>query len=245
MSMSRSQRGSHLPYRTLAGVVPYAKGWLAASAKLQGITMSAEEPQVFSTILDVLDYKPAYQVVALFAPIGLLDKSTPGGRRCDRDARHLLGRPRSSAIVSAPARPVLRCTSFAEAATANGGHLSPVSWRQMRRIAEVDANLAPYWQRTVFEVHPELSLFQLNGDRPVRFSKHVRAGIAERTALLEERFPGVERVLKARISGVKEPQLIDAAVCLWTARRIVSRAVNRLPEDPEWDGLGLRMEIVR
>ena len=200
--MARSQRGSHLPYRTLAGVVPYAKGWLAATAKLQGITMSPEEPQVFPTILDVLDYKPAYQIVALFAPIGLLDEPTPGGRNCDRDARRLLGRPRSSAIVSAPARPVLASTDFVEAAKANGGHLSPVSWKQMRRIAEVDTNLAPYWQRTVFEVHPELSLFQLNGDRAVRFPKHSRAGMEERTALLQERFPGVERVLgRARLRG--------------------------------------------
>lgn len=245
MSMSRSQRGSHLPYRTLAGAVPYANGWLVASAKLQGITMSPEEPQVFSKIVDVLDYKPAYQIVALFAPIGLLDESAPGGRHCDRDARRLLGRPRSSAIVSAPARPVLTCANFAEATKANGGHLNPVSWRQMRRIAEVDANLAPYWQRTVFEVHPELSFFQLNSDRPVRFSKHARAGIEERISLLQDRFPGVERVLDARVAGVKKPQLIDAAACLWTARRIVSRAVSRLPEDPEWDGLGLRMEIVR
>src|SRR5579862_4775050 len=107
MSMSRSQRGSHLPYRTLAGAVPYAKGWLVASAKLQGITMSAEEPQVFPNIIDVLDYKPAYQVVALFAPIGLLDDPTAGGRHCDRYARKLLGQPRSSSIASAPARAVL------------------------------------------------------------------------------------------------------------------------------------------
>jgi predicted RNase H-like nuclease len=32
---------------------------------------------------------------------------------------------------------------------------------------------------------------------------------------------------------------------MWTARRIVSRAITRLPEDPEWDSQGLRMEIVR
>jgi predicted RNase H-like nuclease len=207
--------------------------------------MAPEEPQLFPTILDVLDYKPAYQVVALFAPVGLLDEPTPGGRHCDRDARRLLGRPRSSAIVSAPARPALGRSSFAEAAQANGGRLSPVSWRQMARITEVDASIAPYWQRTVFEVHPELSLFQLNGDRPVRFSKHTRAGRGERIALLMERFPGIERVLGAHIRGINAAQLIDAAACLWTARRIISRAVSRLPEDPEWDGLGLRMEIVR
>src|ERR1700688_2257519 len=115
MAMRGPHRGARLPYRTLAGVVPYARGWLAATAKLQGITMSPEEPQVFSSLLDVLDYKPAYQVIALFAPVGLLDEPTPGGRHCDRDARRLLGRPRSSAVVSAPARPALGGETFAEA----------------------------------------------------------------------------------------------------------------------------------
>src|SRR6202035_2401417 len=100
--------------------------------------------------IEVLDYKPAYQVISLFAPIGLLDEPARGGRQCDRDARRLLGRPRSSAIVSAPARPAVTCTTFEAAAQANGGHMSPVSWRQIRKIAEVDANIAPYWQRTVF-----------------------------------------------------------------------------------------------
>jgi hypothetical protein len=32
---------------------------------------------------------------------------------------------------------------------------------------------------------------------------------------------------------------------LWTARRAVGRAMNRLPLDPQWDNHGLRMELVR
>jgi len=243
--MRRPQRGAHLPYQVLAGVVPCPPGWLAATAKLQGITMSPEDPQVFKSFLDVLDYKPAYQVIALFAPVGLPDKPTPRGRQCDRDARRLLGRPRLSAIVSAPARAALNKTTFEEAAAANGGHLSPVSWRQLARVSEVDRDIAPYWQRTVFEVHPELSFYQLNEDQPVQFSKHSQAGLEERRAMLTNRFPGVERIIDTRLPRVRPAHLFDAAVCLWTARRIVARAVNRLPEDPEWDSLGLRMEMVR
>lgn len=34
-------------------------------------------------------------------------------------------------------------------------------------------------------------------------------------------------------------------VGLWTARRIAARAVSRLPENPEWNEDGLRMELVR
>lgn len=240
-----SGRGAVLPYRLIAGVLPVPGGWLAATAKVQGVTVAPERPQVFPTFIDVLDYKPAYQVVALFAPVGLLDQPVPKGRTCERAARSLLGHPRSSAIASAPVRAVLGCSTYEDAVTANGGQLSPVRWRQIKKIAEVDKDVAPYWQRTVFEVHPELSFFQLNEDRPVSYPKHTQAGVAERRALLAARLPGVETIVDARLTGVTVPQLVDAAACLWTARRIFSRAISRLPEDPEWDSLGLRMEFVR
>ncbi len=245
MSMPGPHRGAHLPYRTLAGAVPYPRGWLTATAKLQGITVSPEEPKVFSSLLAVLDYKPAFQVVALFSPVGLLDEPSPGGRQCDRDARLLLGRPRSGAIVSAPARPALRASSYKGAVAANGGSLSAVSWSLIKKAAEVDTEMAPYWQRTVFEVHPELSFYQLNDDSSVRYPKHTQAGRSERRTLLEARLPGVERILDARIPRVTAAHLLDAAACLWTARRVISRHIERLPMDPEWDSKGLRMEIVR
>jgi predicted RNase H-like nuclease len=245
MSMPTGHRGAQLPYQTLAGVVSCPSGWLAATAKLQGITMSPEEPQVFKSILDVLDYKPAYRVIALFCPIGLPDQPVRGGRRCDRDARKLLGWPRSGSIMSSPTRAALGSSSYKEAVVANGGSLSALSWRRMNRVAEVSDAIAPYWQRTVYEVHPELSFYQLNDDRPLLHSKHKRAGVDERRSLLEARVPGVGRILEARIPRINPAHLLDATACLWTARRIVSRAVHRLPEDPEWDSEGLRMEIVR
>jgi predicted RNase H-like nuclease len=247
MSMSgpRSQRGSHLPYRTLAGVVPCPNGWLMASAKLQGITMAPEQPQVVRTFLEVLDYKPAFQVVALFSPVGLLDEPDSRGRTCDREARALLGRPRAGAVLSTPVRAALKCDTYAEAKEANGGRLSTVGWRVLKRTVEVHAQMAPYWQRTIHEVHPELSFFQLNEDTPVRFSKHTQAGREERRALLVGHVPGVERIIDERVAGATPAHVLDAAACLWTARRIISRGVVHLPEHPEWDSEGLRMGFVR
>src|SRR5271155_1686027 len=107
MSMPSSRRGARLPYRLLAGVVPCRRGWIVASAKLQGITMSAEDPQLFSTFLEVLDYKPAFQVVALFTPVGLLEGGDAQVRRCDREARMALGWPRMGSITPAPPRSAL------------------------------------------------------------------------------------------------------------------------------------------
>ncbi|HXW81038.1 MAG TPA: DUF429 domain-containing protein, partial [Acidimicrobiales bacterium] len=122
---------------------------------------------------------------------------------------------------------------------------SPIVWYQRRKIAEVDNDIAPYWQRTVFEVHPELSFFQLNGDKPLQYPKRTGKGRDERREILTARIPGVERILDARLNRIAAARLLDAAACLWTARRIMSRAVTRLPDDPEWDSQGLRMEMVR
>ncbi len=123
--------------------------------------------------------------------------------------------------------------------------MSAVAMLQLPKIREVAKEIQPYWQRTVFEVHPELSFFQLNDDHPVRYSKHLSAGREERRRLLAARLDGIERILDADIPGVHEWHLLDAAAALWTSRRIAARAIQRVPENPEWDSEGLRMEIVR
>jgi predicted RNase H-like nuclease len=224
--------------------VPCGAGWLVAPGRLQGITLSCADPQLFSSLIDVLDYKPSYEVIALSCRIGLLDTPTPGGRTCDREARRLLGHPRGAAIFSAPLRRALGAQTYDEAAELNGG-MNPAAYSILRRVAEVDAAIAPYWQRTVYEVHPELSFYQLNDDTPVRYSKHSYIGYIERRALLERRVHGVGQILDAKVHGARRHHLVDAAASLWTARRIAGRAVARVPEDPEWDAQGLRMEIVR
>ena len=115
----------------------------------------------------------------------------------------------------------------------------------LQRYREVALEMAPYRQRTVFEVHPELSFFQINGDEPLRWSKKTEAGMLERADLLTRRVPGVERILEAEFSDVPAAHLLDAAAMLWTARRISARAAIRIPSEPEWDEQGLRMELVR
>lgn len=238
------QRGQPLPYDLLAGVVPTKAGWVVASAKLQGIQMYPNEPELLDNLQDVLDYRPSFKVIALNAPIGLLEEPVDGGRACDREARQLIGFPRAGAIPTPPIRKALGASNYEEAARLSGG-MGAVTWGLLRRFAEVDQEMAPYRQRTIFEVQPELSFYQLNEDRPMQFSKRSHIGMEERKALLKGRIQGMERIVDADIPKVKPWQLIDAAVCLWTTRRIASRAMTRIPEDPEWDETGLRMELVR
>jgi len=231
------RRGAPVPYRPLAGVEPCPGGWFVVSGKLQGVSLFPDPGQVVASITEVLDTRPSYEIVALHAPIGLPGERTPGGRACDRQARKLLGTRRGAAVTAPPTRSVVYDIS--------GEGLSAVVRAQLVRIREVQRDVATYHQRTVFEVHPELGFYQLNDDAPLRYGKRTRMGIEERLSLLQARMPGIERVLDNVPDGVRLPTVLDACVDLWTARRIAARAVARLPEVPEWNEDGLRMELVR
>ncbi len=238
-SNSSLHRGPELPYDLVAGVKPCATGWLVASAKVHGTTFAPDEPKVYETFVDVLDERPSFAILALNAPVGYLDAFAHGGRICDRDARVLLGK-RGAAIQNAPIR-----SQVEEGANGAVEGLNAVSRVLLPRYREVATEMAPFRQRSVYEVHSELSFFQLNDDVPLRWSKRTEAGREERRALLGKRVPGVERILGAELPRVPFSHLLDVAAFLWTARRLFARAGVRVPEDPQWDEAGLRMEIVR
>jgi predicted RNase H-like nuclease len=221
-------------------VTPCAPGWLVASAKLHGATFAPEAPRVLELFTEVLDERPSFSVIALNAPVGYVDDVQVGGRTCDRMARALLGR-RGSTVHNAPTRGSL----LREDVVVTDDRLDAITNVLLRRYREVAAEMAPYRQRTVFEVHPELSFYQINGDVPLRWSKKTEAGCEERIALLKKRVPGAERILEAELEDVPISHLLDVTAMLWTARRIFARAGTRLPTDPEWDDQGLRMEFVR
>jgi predicted RNase H-like nuclease len=105
--------------------------------------------------------------------------------------------------------------------------------------------MAPFRQRTVFEVNADLSFFEMNEGVPMRWSKYSEKGTQERLALLESKLPGVLRIAEAEVPGASSSHLLDAAALLWTARRIFAKSAIRIPVDPEWDEQGLRMEFVR
>lgn len=236
--------GPVLPYRPLAGVEPVPSGWLVAAGRLQGITLAPDTLIVLPTFVEVVDYRPSFEVVALHAPVGLLREPRPGGRRCEHEARVLLGFPRFGAVVAAPCRAALETATVEEAEARNGG-MNPIQRSLLGHVGEVAAEMQPYRQRTVSEVLPELSFHQMNGDRLLEHPKHTPEGQAERRAILLERMPGFERLLDVPVAGANVEHVLDAVAALWTARRIASRAVVRIPSEPEWDELGLRMEIVR
>jgi predicted RNase H-like nuclease len=239
------QRGPSLPYDLLAGVVPVPGGWLVASGKLIGIQVYPEDPQVVPTFREVIDSIPQYKVIAVTVPIGLPTDPKRGGRAADHEARQILGFPHAGAIGSTPTRKALAASDYESARAANGDLLDVVTWQMFPKIREVNEEMQPYLQRQVYEVRPELSFYQLSEDEVLKHTKDSKKGQEERQSLLRRRMPGSERIIDTELPRVRLTHLTDAAVTLWTARRITARAISRVPEDPEWDEYGLRMEIVR
>lgn len=234
-----NRRGPNLPYSVVAGVTPCGPSWLVAGAKVQGTIFSPEDPQLISPFSEVLDQRPGYAVIALNAPVGYLDMREAGGRTCDKEARSMLGPKRGSSIASAPVRSPTNDIEFLP------DHLDAISMTLLPRYREVASEMAPFRQRTVYEVHSDMSFFELNDRQPMRYPKHTEKGLEERRELLQAKFPGVARILSAELPGATVSHLLDVAVFVWTARRIFNRAAVRIPQDPEWDEQGLRMEIVR
>jgi predicted RNase H-like nuclease len=242
---SRLSRGPQLPYQLLAGVEPCPGGWLLASAKLVGTTCHAERPRVVPTFREILESVPSYAAIAVHIPVGLPAVATTGGRSAEREARRLLGFPRRGAILSAPTRRALAASDDYEKASAlNGGHLDYITWRMLPKVREIADEVQSYHQRTVFEVSPELTYFSINGNRPMRYPKRTYVGQGERREVLGNRVQGIQNIFNAQLPRVRHWHLTDVAADLWTARRILGKGIHRLPEQPEWNDDGLRMEIV-
>ena len=86
----------------------------------------------------------------------------------------------------------------------------------------------------------------MNSDEPLSTSPYHEDGRLERLELIRQRLPGVDEVItRTPPDGAAGVHLLQVAALLFTARRASGRAVSRMPIDPTWDDVGMRMEIVR
>jgi predicted RNase H-like nuclease len=165
------------------------------------------------------------QVVAVDIPIGIPES---GSRPADVAARRFVG-SRGSSVFPTPIRPVLEAPTYAEARAVavelTGKSVSAQSYALRHRILEVDDHA--YRDERVIEVHPEVSFSELAG-RPLLPKKRTD-GQAERRALLED--AGIE--VPESVPRIAEPDLLDATVAAWSARRFARGEALPLPEDGE------------
>ena len=237
----------------VAGASPCPGGWLAVLVDLSG--HMAARFRLCKTFKDVLALEEQPAVITASVPIGLPDVAMRGGRRCDTAARARLGERRST-VLTPPARAALAEHDFNEASAVNLKHSVPP--RKVSKhtfgifpyIREVDDALTPADQVRVFESHPEVSFWAMNGERPVAIPKRVKhvphaEGLDARRGLLAANGFEVRFLASFNLPRKKAgpEDFLDACACAYAAARIAKGEAVQLPQDPGRDGRGLRMEI--
>lgn len=233
------------PAFTLVGVDGCKKQWLAVLATSNLATYKLER---FKSLSQLFDAYPTLQVAAVDTPIGLPDEHV-NRRRCDQEAKALLG-PMRSSVFYAPQRFLLNAltqpVASALSRSAVGMGISAQAFNIIPYIRDSDASVQTRGQGVIKEVHPEVSFWCMNGRHPLRYRKKDWEGKQERKALLVREFDEtlIQRCDWARYgTGASLDDLYDALAALWSARRILDGNSYKLPEKPEKDAEGLVMEI--
>jgi predicted RNase H-like nuclease len=236
----------------LAGVDGCPGGWIAAFVRPAG---DEGRLAVFTRFADVLTAAERPAIIAVDMPIGLPDRAGAGGRAAENAVRPLLG-ARQSSVFSVPSRAAIYAGDYADAcrvALATSEPPRKVS-KQLFNIApkirEVDALLRaePARIARVFEVHPELAFWRLNGERALSEPKKVKSrphppGLALRRELLRAAGLPAALVDAKPPKGAAEDDLLDALACAAVARRLHAGRAKPFPDPPPRDAYGLPMAI--
>ena len=189
-----------------AGVDGCPAGWIAALVRQAGEEVRV---RVMPRFADVANAPEAPGIIAVDVPIGLPERIGPSGRGPEAAVRPLLG-ARQSSVFSVPSRAAVYAESCGEACrialetSEPPRKISKQLFMIAPKIREVDELLRNDGTLAgkVYEVHPEVAFWRLNGERPLAEPKKVKSvpygpGLALRRALLiEAGFPqvGVEAV---------------------------------------------------
>ena len=227
----------------VVGVDGCRGGWVAIEWETETNMLT---PRIHWAFAELLVAYPAAAAIGVDIPIGLAE-GVPRG--ADLAARRVLG-PRSNSVFPAPDPRLLGADVYTDALALsrelNGKGISKQAHAIFTKIAEVNGLITPELQAQVVEVHPEVSFGALGG-HPMTHSKRTPEGFEERRALLSRAFgqPIWDRVAaRTLVRPAAADDVLDAVAAAWSAHRHATGTGGRLPEEPELDGRGLRMEIV-
>ena len=184
-----------LPYVTIAAVVPCPAGWLSVSARIVGVTVVVEEPRSYASFVEVLDHRPRFSTIALASPVGFPDEPTGGYRRADEAARAHLPWKLRVTVPRVPCKEALYAPSL-EAAQVIEPWVTLAEYRRFFQWREVDSELQPFHQRTVFSGLPELSYGLLAGEGGLKTTPNTPEGQRDRIDLIDKRIPGVRTAVE-------------------------------------------------
>lgn len=181
--------------------------------------------------------------IAVDMPVGLADA---GKRGCDEAARRA-PHMRAASIFPMPVRGALEFEDYAAAnawSKAHGhGGVVKQAWNLRSKILDVEGQILKDPAAPIYEAHPELAFARL-ADQKLP-PKKTPEGRAHRLRLLRRAgIKGLPAILRAVPKSHAAPDdILDAAVLLVTARRILHGDAVCYPPQPVINGQGLAMRI--
>ena len=244
----------------LAGVDGCRHGWVAVVGTV------AETPRItlYPRFADLLADIPDDAIVAVDMPIGLPDRIAGSGRGPEQAIRRHLGR-RQSSVFTIPSRAAVyaeekfeiweemlaahrRASAVARATSDPPRGVAIQAFCLFPKIREIDALMTREMERRVFEVHPELAFWRLNGERAMTLPKKIKGsvnpeGMAERRTLLAANGFSTQILEADPPRGAAADDLLDACACHMIARRLAEGTAKPFPDPPLKTETGARMAI--
>ncbi len=240
------------------GIDACRSGWIMVIMHKTSNQFTYRFSPTFSELVTNIKTKNESYRFLVDMPIGLLplkntDQDQPNHRRCDMQARKILGKKHSS-IFSPPCRQALYEETYSSASSTNfmitGKKISKQSWNIFPRIKEVNEFLHQNaWARSIFfESHPEIAYQKLNNQTPLRYSKKTNDGIVERMAILNRYHSDAKAIYNKIVSDkrmkekMQKDDVVDALVLSLLNSYREDKLSNISEVYPE-DQMGLRMGI--
>jgi len=209
--------------------------------------------QLFQRFADLLTYEPEVRIIAVDMPIGLPDVLGPNGRGAEKAVRKHLGM-RQSSVFSVPSRAAVYETEYPASCetslkTSNPPRkVSKQCFYLFPKIREIDTLMTPELEDRIYEVHPELAFWRLNGEREMSLPKKIKSranpdGLDQRRDLLVSQGLSKAFLDQRPPKGCGRDDLMDAAANSLIAERIFAGRAEPFPKDFQRDGKGLRMAI--
>jgi len=231
------------------GIDGCKKGWF--TVELTDVDWTT---MVYKNINEIWDYYKNTNYITIDIPIGMR-KNENMERKCDLEARRILGPGRESSVFPVPCREATYASSYEEAHKINkqkvNRGLSKQTWGIIPKIREVDILLMREKdsRNQIQESHPEIAFWALNGRKALKYNKKSENGIEERIEILSKYDGRILDIYEKSLAQylrkeVAKDDILDAICMAITGALAQSKNYKTIPSIIEKDEEGIEMKIV-